>query len=347
MKNIANKKIFTYFFLIITAICSSGFAENVSGKITKGHSNIQYSVDTETGIYSLNFSDAFRFKITVSEQEMNKVSCDKEKEIVKGLAGKLKAKMYAVGRKPVKLSIVDSDLNLDLSQIEKDIKLNLSSRGYKVSNLKSTTKFFIKSLTPTFEWSDKSLTKNAKAELSELTTEIFLNSIRDPDKYEGLHLRGKANMEMPIHTIICDLSTGDLKIYFNAEIEVVNDKKKDPVLSRKQLISLNNDILSNAEILEKANASEDKSFDLGTKKIINSSAALAFSLAKQGFGMDLLKNNYLEFIFYKIFNSSTMIPKKMSESDLNDLENELSDEMRTQDDSIVVDNERLKFEVIK
>lgn len=327
-------------------MCVTAIAESIVGKTSKGRSTIQYTVDSKSGNYSLDLSEAFHFTIQMDKEESNGVSCSREYEIVKKLTGKLPNHSYRTGRTPITLTLSASDLNLNTTKIKNEINENLISKGLSVPNLKSTTKFFITDLNIKFEWSEDALTKKANSKLSIEAREIFEN-YKNSNQIGNLHASGKSDIIMPFHTVICDLQSGKLKLLVSAMIEIVNDNKKEPLLTKKQLLNLNNELVSNTGILSKSILSGNDNFSPDIKKIIHSSALLAFGLAKQGFDFGSLKSKYFEAVLYRMFNSSTLYPKKLSDPDLEELQSILTEEVRTQDDPISIFDNELKIEVAK
>lgn len=336
-----NKITIVYTALAILLLASQSKAETVMGAIEKNGSSIQYKVDTQSGEYTLDFSNAFHPKFVISKANLDKVSCGEEKGFVEGGGGQLSIGYYK--HEPINIDIVISDLNLNRNAIEKEISEDVLEKGFKIALVK-TTDFYIESMESAYEWSDDALTVEAKANITQIIQEKFRKIFND--SLRSLNLSGRASFEMPIHLVVCDLMNKKLKIGITAQAEVVSDRKKEPLVSRQQLISINNEVVSTTHALKKSQASMSNWFNEDDKKLINSSAALAFGLAKNGFTQSISGTKHFETIFFKMFGYPSRLPKKMTESELEELELMLTDIVRTETSSITL-NKELNVEVLK
>lgn len=331
--------------IIIILICLSVFqaqAESLSGTVSKGSSSIRYKVDLGTGEYSIDLKNAYNPKIVISTNDLEKINCQNEEAIVRGAAGGFSVSDYK--RDPIKIGLSISDVTM--SSIERKITTDISQKGYPAVRLKRTTSFYLVLPKLEFEWDSDALSIKARANISQLLQERFRSFVNDGGTFENYNNLEAAYMDMPIHIFVCDLLQKKVVIKWSSTIEVKNERKKESTFSKNQIVGLSNYLLTNTDKL-KNSADQVSSMDEYTKKIIKSSALLAFGLAKQGFDAGIINSINFDWMFDKMFNYPSLFPKKLTDSDIQEIRSMTTDITSINAEDIKLVEKEIKIEVLK
>jgi hypothetical protein len=317
-------------------------AESLSGVVSKGSSIIKYNVDLSSGEYSIDLKNAYNPKILISANDLSKVDCEKEDAIVKGIAGGLSISNYKRDTIEIGLSISDISLN----SIEGKIIDDISNKGYHVPKLTRTTKFYMTSPVPEFEWYSDALSIRAKSHISQILEEKFRKFVKDRDSFENYNNLETSYMKMPIHIFVCDLINKKVVMKWNSSIQVSNESRKEPTLSKTQIVTLSNYLLSNTDKLKKS-SEHISSMDEFSQKIVKSSALMAFGLAKQGFDANIINSINFDWVFDKMFSYPSFSPKKLTDSDVQEIQNMTTDTTTSNSENIQLIEKEIKIEALK